>query len=105
MLRSSNNLKWLQVGVIFVILVLASRGRSHYLLRKNVLKKEKERRQAAEIERKEESHSIDSLKEQISKMKDELFLKEVEIEDFAKDQSILCDLYERGIIDERRNVL
>ena len=105
MLESSNNLKWLQVGIIFITLVSVSLVRSHYLLRKNVLRKEKEERHAAEILRKEELDSIDSLKEQIDKLNNELFAKEVEIEDLAKDQSILHDLFERRIIDEHGNIL
>ena len=105
MLESSNNLKWLQVGIIFITLVSVSRGRSYYLLRKNVLKKEKEERHAAEILRKEELDSIDSLKEQIDKLNNKLFAKEVEIEDLAKDQSILHDLFEFGIINEHGNIL
>ena len=98
-------LKWLQVFFKFIILIPAGRGKSHFLLRKNVLRKEREEKEAAEEEKKKELDYIVALKEQIERLNEELITKEIVIEDFEKDQAILRDLYEHGIIDENGNVL
>ena len=73
-------------------------GKSHFLLRKNVIRKEKEEKEAAEEEKKKELDSIITLKEQIERLNEKLITKEIVIEDFAKDQAILLDLYEHEII-------
>ena len=88
-----------------IILISASRGKSHFLLRKNALKKEREQKNAAEEEKKTELDSVVSLKEEIDQLNNELNAKEVIVEDFEKDQIILRNLYERGIIDENDNIL
>ena len=95
----------MQVFFKFIILIPSGRGKSHFLLRKNVLRKEREEKEAAEEDKKKELDSIVALKEQIERLNEELITKEIVIEDFEKDQAILRDLYEHGIIDENGNVL
>ena len=88
-----------------IILISASRGKSQFLLWKNAFKKEREQKDAAEEEKKKELDSVVALKEEIDQLNNELIAKEVIIEDFEKDQIILHNLYERGIIDENGNIL
>ena len=77
--------------------------KSHSLLKKNALRKEREQKKAA-VEEKKELDYIVSLKEQIDKINGELIAKEVIIEDL-KSQIILRDLYERETIDSYENTL
>ena len=84
---------------------LASKGKSHLLLKKNILCKERERKEEEELERKEELYSIPLFQNKIRELKEDLAEKNKEIENLERDQDILRDLYERGIIDANGNLI
>ena len=82
-----------------------SKGKSHLLLKKNILPKERERKEEKELERKEELDSIMSFQNKINELKEDLAEKSKEIDILKADQDILHDLYERGIIDANGDVI
>ena len=84
---------------------LVSKGKSHLLLKKNILRKERERKEEKELERKEELDSIMSFQNKINELKEDLAEKSKQIDILKADQDILRDLYERGIIDANGDVI
>ena len=84
---------------------LASKGKSHLFLKKNILRKERERNEEEELERKEELDSIPLFQNKIRELEEDLAEKNKEIENLEKDQDILRDLYECGIIDANGNLI
>ena len=84
---------------------LASKGKSHLLLNKNILRKERERKEEEELERKEELDSIPLFQNKIRELEEDLAEKNKEIENLERDQNILRNLYERDIIDANGNLI
>ena len=65
-------------------------------------------RQAKEEEEKEKQEALDSISElrsEIYFLKTELDIKQLELEQFTRDQGILHDLFEKGIINENGGLL
>ena len=87
------------------ISVLVAPGRSHQLLRKNVIRKNREMREARDKEKEEELASIPGFVVEIDNLRQELEVKEREIELLMADRDILKDLYEKGVIDDKGNLL
>ena len=83
---------------------LAHNGRSHLML--NTVKRDKRREEFSHFKRlKEESADISNLKQQIIAMKRELNKQEEKIREDQKNENILANLYDKGVIDENGNIL
>ena len=85
--------------IMNLIAWLVSKGRSHHLLKKKLLKDEKEKRNRAEEEKERAINSIAPMRKAIQELKKELSEKEKELESYSKDSDILHSLFERGVID------
>ena len=84
---------------------LVSKDMFHLLLKKNILRQERERNEEKELEIKEELDSILSIQNKINKLKEDLSEKSKEIEILKVNQDILRDLYGLGVIDATCNVI
>lgn len=84
---------------------IVRKGRSHYLLRKAITKKERDKVKAETKAKEELLKSIPNLKEEIEELRKELMVKQRDIERLETDRLILSDLYEKRIIDSQGNLL
>ena len=73
--------------------MLVQKLRSHLLLKKAYLKKEKEARREEELKNKMLIESIPNLHDQIENMKEALYRKKEELKRFEEDSEILKDLH------------
>jgi uncharacterized protein YlxW (UPF0749 family) len=104
--RLTNQL-WSQVFIsIFVIPNIASRGRSHYLL-KSSRKEEENRAMQVEEKAKEREHQaqVSGLENEIHALQNELKDADEKMEKMKKNSDILSDLFEKGIIDDNGNLI
>ena len=69
------------------------------------MRKEKEAKDAEAENMKENAESIPSLANEIEDLKNEILLRDAEIDRFEKERLILKNLYDKGIIDGEGNVL
>ena len=69
------------------------------------MRKEKEAKDAEAASMKENAESIPSLVNEIEDLKNEILLRDAEIDRFEKERLILKNLYDKGIIDGEGNVL
>ena len=76
---------WSQVITINPNLYIVQKGRSHQLLRKIIVKREKDQKELEDKHQKELLESIPHLKEEISNLKDELASKDKELDRFNQD--------------------
>ena len=74
-------------------------------MRKYLLRKEKEAKNAEENMAKKTLDSIQSLVDEIDNLKKELMTKDREIERLETERYILSNLFDKGIIDAEGNVL
>ena len=84
---------------------VVNKGRSHRLLRKSLLRKEKEVKAAEAAREKEDREFIPSLMNEINDLKNEFMQRDVEIDSFETNRLILKDLFDKGIIDGEGNAL
>ena len=84
---------------------LVSKGRSHHLLRKKLLRDQREEKNKIEEEKEQALLSITPMRREIDELKQELQNKEKEVMEFSKDSEILRSLYDRGVIDLDGNPL
>ena len=103
--RYLSRLRWLLVCSLNTDQNIVNKGRSHKLLRKYLLRKEKEQKIFDEARDKECIESIPSLMNEINDLKNEIMLKDEEIFRLEEDQSILKNLFDKGVIDGEGNVL
>ena len=97
--------QWLQVSSMSAYHSIVNKGRSHKLLRKYLLRKEKEKKISdAEIV-KQDLDSIPNLMNEITDLKNEIMLRDAQIDRLEEDRTILKDLFEKGVIDEEGNLL
>ena len=99
----STIVKWCLVLHYFTKTCLVKKGRSHLLLRKCFIKREKELRAEQKEKDLQLLNSIPSLTEQIEDLKKELQEKEKKLEKYMEDSDILRKLYQDGHIDEHGN--
>ena len=92
--------KLYQVLLFISILHVVHKGRSHQLLRKAVLKKEKEQKNLEELNKNEQLKSIPYLQKEIHDLKKELTDKDKELELYEKDAELLKELHRQGYIDD-----
>ena len=76
-----------------------AKGRSHRLLRKALIKHEKDKKAETLLKDKQMLKLIPSLREEIEELKHMLIEKDRKIEEYSEDTDILKRLYEDGIID------
>ena len=90
-------------------MIIATKGRSHLLLRtpkqKNERKKNISLYKDEEDKLEEESKEVESLKDEIKNLTQQLKKKEEEIKDNEKYGDLLSDLFQKGIIDEEGNFI
>ena len=84
---------------------LVSKGRSHHLLQKKLLRDQREEKNKIEEEKEQALLSITPIRREIDELKQELQNKEKEVMEFSKDSEILRSLYDRGVIDLDENSL
>ena len=82
-----------------------SKGKSHMLLRKSLLRGKKDEHREKEKEMKEELDIVPELKEEIKDLKLQLEETAEELERRDKDAIILLNLFEKGIIDRDGNII
>ena len=75
------------------------------MLKKKLLRDQKEERNRIEEEKEQALLTIEPMKEKIMELKNELQEKEKELNEFNKDSEILRNLFERGVIDIDGNPL
>ena len=86
-------------GKLFSLLnSISSKGRSHQLLKKAILKKENEVKKEEELREKELLKSIPMLHDQIEDLKEALYRKEEELKQFEEDYDILKELHKQSIL-------
>ena len=76
-----------------------SKGRSHHLLRKKLLRDHREEKNRIKEEKEEALLKVIPMKEEIEELKRELLEKEKQLVEYNKDSELLRNLYESGIID------
>ena len=81
------------------------KGKSHKLLRKALLKDEKEDKKREIEEAKDQVSSIPGLISEIDQLRAEIQLKTEKIEVDEKDQDILSKLFDMGIIDANGDLI
>ena len=86
-------------------LYIVQKGRSHQLLRKIIVKREKDQKEQEGKHQKELLESLPHLKEEISNLKDEIASKDKNLDRFNQDAGILEELYRKGVIDENGNLI
>ena len=91
--------------LVHFISIIVSKGRSHHLLRKKLLRDQREEKNKIEEEKEQALLSITPMRREIDELKQELQNKEKELMEFNKDSEILRSLYERGVIDLDGNPL
>ena len=91
--------------LVHFISIIVSKGRSHHLLRKKLLRDQREEKDKIEEEKEQALLSITPMRREIDELKQELQNKEKELMEFNKDSEILRSLYERGVIDLDGNPL
>ena len=98
-----------QVLYLFLIFLIANRGRSHMLIRKEIslVKEDKERDESfnQDIRFEDQSSQLEILKSEVKRLKNELDSKSKDSDINNKNADILHKLYESGYIDEEGNVL
>ena len=97
--------QWYQVCNLFYSLSAVTKGKSHNLLRKKLLRDEKEQANRIEKEKNDELKAVDALQEEVNNLKEELKQRDYELEKIENDQKILHTLYKDGVIDEHGNLL
>lgn len=84
---------------------LVSKGKSHKLLRKALLKDKRDELELNTKMLKEMSDQVPTLKEEIYNLKLELDKKDDELREREGDAEILSKLFEKGLIDENGDII
>ena len=83
----------------------SSKGRSHKLLRKAILKHSKDEKKREEEEMDQQLESIPLLQKEIFDLKELINQKDNEIDLYSSDRKILTKLLKMGVIDRDSNPL
>ena len=82
---------------------IVSKGKSHKLLKKVLLKDKHTKQKIKENEQNEALELVSELKKEIQELKDELDDKQMELENKEKQSEILDKLFQKGLIDDEGN--
>ena len=91
--------------MLSIILCLVEKGKFHRLLRKALIKDEKEVKAFKQHKLETEAEKVTALKLEIEKLKAEIDAKNEEIEKEKYNNDILSELHEKGVIDEEGRII
>ena len=94
-----------QVSNSIVDVSIATKGKSHHLLKKAMSKKKRQLFENSQKELTIQARSVAGLKNEIEDLKQEIMEREAELKRSEADRIILSDLFSKGIIDEHGNLL
>ena len=91
--------------LIFSLLCLVEKGKSHKLLRKAILNDQRKVHQLGKEELKDAASLVPELKREIDELVRELDSKNEKIEEYERQAKMLSNLFELGVIDGEGNLI